>query len=237
MNEWTEPLNSSVCSHSRNASNFGMQPFFTGIPEIQKKVWKFSTISFSLQRSGQVWPELCYMIVPALTCSWEDTELHTPLQEMAGDFRSECPSLIRSSQSWAAAMKMHHLEDDPLHVTPHICRDLLELSREERKKRTGLRAPQSQHGKDHWLCRSHRQWQDAQWHCRKSGGEALKWGMCGGLLTNLGNFHPLKAASTRWKVCLTQPKQLTGDGRPQFEAPILKNVMKVNGTCHIKLAP
>lgn len=46
MNEWTEPPNSSVCSHSRNASNFGMHSFFTGIPEIQKKVWKFSTISF-----------------------------------------------------------------------------------------------------------------------------------------------------------------------------------------------
>lgn len=38
MNEATEPPNSSVCSHSRKASRFGIPSFFTGIPEIQKKV-------------------------------------------------------------------------------------------------------------------------------------------------------------------------------------------------------
>lgn len=40
-----------------------------------------------------------------------------------------------------------------------------------------------------------------------------------------------------WEVRLTWPKQLVGDGRPQFVAPSLETVMKTNGTRHIKSAP
>lgn len=36
MDEAAESPNCSVCSHSRNASHFIMQCFYTGIPEIQK---------------------------------------------------------------------------------------------------------------------------------------------------------------------------------------------------------
>lgn len=39
MDEAAESPNCSVCSHSRNASHFVMQCFYTGIPAIQKNIY------------------------------------------------------------------------------------------------------------------------------------------------------------------------------------------------------